>query len=160
MALAGPAVNVVIAAVCYAALAAAAGAPPALSLDPTATGFVGRFMAVNLALAVFNMVPAFPMDGGRALRATLAERIDYVRATEVAASIGQGLALVLGLDMSGQKNWMFANASRLEFHWEICNVFNRANFDVPNRFFGSPNFGRIFSAQHAREMQFGLRYSF
>ena len=64
------------------------------------------------------------------------------------------------LDMSGQKNQMFANASRLEFRWEIFNVFNRANFDVPNRFFGSPNFGRILSAQHAREMQFGLRYSF
>ena len=44
--------------------------------------------------------------------------------------------------------------------WEIFNVFNRANFDVPNRFFGSPNFGRIFSAQNAREMQLGLRYSF
>ncbi len=40
------------------------------------------------------------------------------------------------------------------------NVFNRANFDVPNRFFGSPNLGRIFSAANAREMQFGLRYSF
>ncbi len=64
------------------------------------------------------------------------------------------------LDMSLQKNWMFASASRLEFRWEIFNVFNRANFDVPNRFFGSPNFGRIFSAQNAREMQFGLRYSF
>ena len=97
VALAGPAVNVVIAAVCYAALSVVAGSPPALSLDPAATGFVGRFTAVNLALAVFNMVPAFPMDGGRALRAILAERIDYVRATEVAASIGQGLALVLGL---------------------------------------------------------------
>ena len=63
-------------------------------------------------------------------------------------------------NISGQKNWMFANASRLEFRWEIFNVFNRANFDVPNRFFGSPNFGRIFSAQNAREMQFGLRYNF
>jgi hypothetical protein len=37
---------------------------------------------------------------------------------------------------------------------------NRANFDVPNRFFGSPNFGRIFSAGAAREMQFGVRYRF
>ena len=97
VALAGPAVNLVIAAACYVAVAAATGTPPALSLDPTATGFVGRFTSVNVALALFNMVPAFPMDGGRALRAILAERIDYVRATEVAASIGQGLALVFGL---------------------------------------------------------------
>ena len=97
VALAGPAVNVVIALVFYVVFAAGTGAPPALTLDPTATGFVGRFTAVNLALAIFNMVPAFPMDGGRALRALLAERIDYVRATEIAASIGQGLALVFGL---------------------------------------------------------------
>ena len=97
VALAGPAVNVVIAGVGYLLYAAGTGAPPVLTLDPTATGFVGRFTSVNLALASFNMVPAFPMDGGRALRALLAERIDYVRATEVAASIGQGLALVFGL---------------------------------------------------------------
>ena len=64
------------------------------------------------------------------------------------------------LDMSFQKTWMLANASRLEFRWEIFNVFNRTNFDVPNRFFGSPNFGRIFSAQNARELQFGLRLVF
>ena len=67
---------------------------------------------------------------------------------------------LFNVDMSFQKNWIFTTGSRLEFRWEIFNAFNRANFDVPNRFFGSPNFGRIFSAQNAREMQFGLRYSF
>ena len=50
-------------------------------------------------------------------------------------------------------------ASRLEFRWEIFNLFNRANFDVPNRTFGTANFGRIFSAKSPREMQFGLRLS-
>ncbi len=97
VALAGPAVNVVIAATCYGLLFLATGTAPVLTLDPAATGFLGRFTAVNFALAIFNMLPAFPMDGGRALRAILAERIDYVRATEIAASIGQGLALVFGL---------------------------------------------------------------
>lgn len=97
VALAGPAVNVVIAAVAFTLSVVAAGRPPALGLDPSEIGFVGRFTTVNVALAVFNMVPAFPMDGGRALRAVLAERLDYVRATEIAASIGQGLALVFGL---------------------------------------------------------------
>jgi Zn-dependent protease len=97
VALAGPAVNLVIAGIAVVLFVGGTGRIPALSLDPTDTGFVGRFTTVNLALAVFNMVPAFPMDGGRALRAILAERIDYVRATEVAASIGQGLALVFGL---------------------------------------------------------------
>ncbi|MFP6571392.1 MAG: hypothetical protein VB674_02130, partial [Vicinamibacterales bacterium] len=64
------------------------------------------------------------------------------------------------VDMSLQKSWYLRNGSRLEFRWEFFNVFNRVNFDVPNRFFGSPNFGRIFSALNAREMQFGMRYSF
>jgi len=48
----------------------------------------------------------------------------------------------------------------LEFRWEIFNVFNRVNFDVPNRIFGTANFGRIFSAQPARQMQFGLKFTF
>ena len=64
------------------------------------------------------------------------------------------------VDVSLQKDWLVGDDGRLEFRWEIFNVLNRANFDVPNRFFGSPNFGRIFSALNAREMQFGLRYSF
>jgi Zn-dependent protease/CBS domain-containing protein len=94
VALAGPAVNVVIAIVCYGAGTLVAE-PPELSLDSRNT-FLGRFIAVNVSLAVFNMVPAFPMDGGRALRALLAERLDYVRATEIAATLGQGLALLFG----------------------------------------------------------------
>ena len=68
-----------------------------------------------------------------------------------------GLASV---DLSILKGWDVGEQGRLEFRWEIFNLLNRANFDVPNRIFGTPNFGRIFSAQHAREMQLGLRYSF
>ncbi len=71
--------------------------------------------------------------------------------------IGPGYAVV---DVSLQKDWLVGDGGRLEFRWEIFNALNRANFDVPNRFFGSPNFGRVFSALNAREMQFGLRYSF
>ena len=69
---------------------------------------------------------------------------------------GPGLATV---DMSFSKSW-FTDSSRFEFRWEIFNLFNRTNFELPNRFFGTPNFGRIFSALNAREMQFGLRYTF
>ena len=97
VALAGPAVNLVIGAVCYALMVASVGTGPTLTLDPSGPGFLERFTSVNFALAIFNMIPAFPMDGGRALRAVLAERIDYTRATQVAASVGQGLALVFGL---------------------------------------------------------------
>ncbi len=68
-----------------------------------------------------------------------------------------GMAVV---DLSIQKEWPVGPDDRLEVRWEIFNLLNRANFDIPNRVFGTPNFGRIFSAQNAREMQFGLRYSF
>ncbi len=63
-------------------------------------------------------------------------------------------------DLSVQKDWFIGEQGRLEFRWEIFNLLNRANFDVPNRIFGTPNFGRIFSALNAREMQFGLRFTF
>jgi Zn-dependent protease/CBS domain-containing protein len=95
VALAGPAVNVAIAAVVSLVLLVLVGRTPNFELEPDG-GVVDRFIAVNLGLALFNLVPAFPMDGGRALRALLAERLDYVRATEIAATIGQGLALVFG----------------------------------------------------------------
>ena len=64
------------------------------------------------------------------------------------------------MDFSLAKTWSVAGRSELEFRWEVFNLFNRANFDLPNRIFGSDNFGRIFSAKTPREMQFGLRLSF
>jgi CBS domain-containing protein len=63
----------------------------------TSGSFLERLMIVNAFLAAFNMLPAFPMDGGRVLRALLATRLEYTRATQLAASIGQGLAFVFAL---------------------------------------------------------------
>jgi hypothetical protein len=65
----------------------------------------------------------------------------------------------LSIDLTA-KTWRVADRSDLELRWEIFNLFNRANFDLPNRIFGSPTFGRISSAKNPREMQFGLRLSF
>jgi hypothetical protein len=70
--------------------------------------------------------------------------------------IGPGMATV---DLAIAKTWGFAS-KQLEFRWDIFNLLNRANFDLPNRTFGTPNFGRIFSAKSPREMQLGLRLSF
>jgi hypothetical protein len=71
--------------------------------------------------------------------------------------IGPGFANV---DFSLAKTWNLPGISTLEFRWEIFNLLNRANFDLPNRTFGNPNFGRIFGAKSPREMQVGLRFTF
>jgi hypothetical protein len=71
--------------------------------------------------------------------------------------IGPGSANV---DVALAKTWRFPGTSVLEFRWEIFNLLNRANLDLPNRIFGNPNFGRIFSAKNPREMQFGVRFAF
>lgn len=94
VALAGPAVNVVI----WAVLAVVFGTGAAALADPTTDGaaFFQRLAAVNLFLAVFNLIPAFPMDGGRVLRALLATRTDRARATRIAATAGQVVAFGFG----------------------------------------------------------------
>ncbi|MBN2387202.1 MAG: site-2 protease family protein [Anaerolineales bacterium] len=96
VALAGPAVNVVIALVLLLYLLVTQTFAPLTGLTLTAGPFIERLMTVNLVLVGFNLLPAFPMDGGRVLRALLALRLEYTRATQIAASIGQGMAFVFG----------------------------------------------------------------
>jgi Zn-dependent protease len=95
VALAGPAVNVVIAAVLW---LAGVRLPGQLheSQHLIREGFLPRLLEVNVILAAFNMLPAFPMDGGRVLRALLAMRLPYAHATRLAASVGQVMAIVFG----------------------------------------------------------------
>jgi Zn-dependent protease/CBS domain-containing protein len=96
VAVAGPAVNVVIAAVLILIIGGRANLGALENIDSSKIDFVTRLAAVNLFLVLFNMIPAFPMDGGRVLRAILAIYYPRKKATRIAAHIGQGLAFVFG----------------------------------------------------------------
>jgi stage IV sporulation protein FB len=96
VAIAGPLVNVAIALVLIVVFGATLDANSLAGVDKGTVSMLDRLAAVNLFLVVFNLIPAFPMDGGRVLRALLASRLGYVRATEIAASIGQVVAFGLG----------------------------------------------------------------
>ena len=91
VALAGPAVSVVLGGLLYAVFVVASSVPEALRF------VIGYLAMLNLVLAVFNLLPAFPMDGGRVLRALLARNRPYARATKIAAEVGKGFALLLGI---------------------------------------------------------------
>jgi Zn-dependent protease/CBS domain-containing protein len=97
VALAGPAVNVVIAAMLYLWLAATGGFRPMEEMGMTGGAMLQQLMVVNVFLVVFNLLPAFPMDGGRVLRALLATRLGRLRATTIAANIGQAMAILFGI---------------------------------------------------------------
>jgi Zn-dependent protease/CBS domain-containing protein len=96
VALAGPAVNVVIALGLFLGLRGAARLYDPAQLGSPAVGLLAKLLSVNVWLVIFNLIPAFPMDGGRVLRALLAMRMDYARATRIAAAAGQLLAFVFG----------------------------------------------------------------
>src|SRR5690242_4513569 len=96
IAIAGPAVNVAIAGLLVLFTGAHLDPSQLEAIESNKAGLAERLAVVNVFLALFNLIPAFPMDGGRVLRALLAARFGYVRATEVAASIGQGVAFALG----------------------------------------------------------------
>jgi len=97
IALAGPAVNLVLAVVLGLALSVAgADLLPGERLL-AGVDLVRQLAFVNVGLALFNLLPAFPMDGGRVLRAALSLAMPAQRATEIAAAIGQGVAILFGL---------------------------------------------------------------
>lgn len=96
IALAGPLVTLAIAVILYLVLLVQ-GEPPTFSDPESRAPFLARLMTVNVYLLAFNLVPAFPLDGGRVLRAVLAHRLGMVRGTKIAARIGQVFAVGLGL---------------------------------------------------------------
>lgn len=114
VALAGPAVNVVLAVLCVLGMIAVVGVTHVSGNVFTGVrelgylmenqwqvanaapfvAFLDQLLFVNVMLILFNLLPAFPMDGGRVLRAILAMNIDYVRATQIAATVGKVMAVV------------------------------------------------------------------
>lgn len=97
VAVAGPAVNVVIAAVLLLILGAGVDEAAMTEMENPRAGLLARLAAANIFLVVFNLIPAFPMDGGRVLRALLALRMPHADATRIAARIGQGAAFLFAL---------------------------------------------------------------
>ena len=96
VALAGPAVNVVIALVLW-VVCLVAGIDPLPSTDDlmhNRVGFIVTLLGWNVTMVIFNMLPAFPMDGGRVLRALLAMRMNYAKATRWAANVGKFMAIL------------------------------------------------------------------
>ena len=97
IAIAGPLVNVVIAGALLLYLGSTTNAVHLMRVEEANVGLAAKLAGANLFLALFNMIPAFPMDGGRVLRALLALKFGFARATELAAAIGQGFAVMLGI---------------------------------------------------------------
>jgi Zn-dependent protease len=97
VAIAGPLVNVVIAGALILVVHRSAELQQLEYLENPRVELLSRLASVNVMLVLFNLIPAFPMDGGRILRALLAMTMPYARATQIAAWIGQGLAVVFGI---------------------------------------------------------------
>ncbi|MBI5680552.1 MAG: CBS domain-containing protein [Methanobacterium sp.] len=105
IAIAGPSANIIIALFCFICLGIIGGLGSLsfsslfITNTPSAdlTLFLSNFLGVNLLLGIFNLLPAFPMDGGRVLRAFLARKMDYVKATKIAASVGIQFAVLIAI---------------------------------------------------------------
>jgi Zn-dependent protease/CBS domain-containing protein len=105
IALAGPAFNLIVALLLWAGLGIA-GSDLSLATGSPGEAFALQLMWINVALAVFNLLPAFPLDGGRALRALLARVMRRERATAIAAGLGQIVAVLLGLLGLSYNPWL------------------------------------------------------
>lgn len=97
VALAGPAVNVVIAFALYVVIGRLFDLGEFGHVAEGGGNLLSRLLFINIVLVAFNLLPAFPMDGGRVLRALLAMRLKHARATQIAAIVGQGVAVLFGL---------------------------------------------------------------
>jgi len=110
VAAAGPAVNLVIGIALLIILLLLGVFTPPINLAVLAENFWVQLMTANFTLFAFNLIPAFPMDGGRVLRAILGTRMKHVRATRIAANIGRGFAVVMGIAGFFLNPWLILTA--------------------------------------------------
>lgn len=110
VAAAGPAVNLLIGGVILAGLVLAGFFKQPLDLTIMLSNFWLRLLSANVTLVAFNLIPAFPMDGGRVLRALLATRMDHVKATRWAANIGRMFAVMMGIAGLFINPWLILTA--------------------------------------------------
>lgn len=108
VAVAGPAVNVAIAGILYGGLKATGAFESVGEVAVVGGNLIVQLMWINVLLVAFNLLPAFPMDGGRILRALLSYRLSRVRATRVASRIGQGMAILFGVYGIMSSNYVLA----------------------------------------------------
>jgi Zn-dependent protease/CBS domain-containing protein len=97
VALVGPAINLVLAGLIWAGIVLTGGTTDLRQVTTIGGAIATQLMWINVGLALFNLVPAFPMDGGRALRALLAMKVGHERATDIAATTGKVFAVLIGV---------------------------------------------------------------
>ncbi|MEA3327472.1 MAG: site-2 protease family protein [Chloroflexota bacterium] len=110
VAAAGPAVNVLISILLFVGLIVSGALSQTMNLSVLLDNFWLRLLTVNVSLVAFNLIPAFPMDGGRVLRAILASHFDYVKATRIAVNIGRGFAVLMGIAGLFFNPWLILTA--------------------------------------------------
>jgi len=110
VAAAGPAVNVLISILLFSGLIISGILTQPMNISALLDNFWLRLLAVNISLVVFNLIPAFPMDGGRVLRAILASRVEYDKATHIAVNIGRGFAVLMGIAGLFFNPWLILTA--------------------------------------------------
>ena len=133
-------------------------ASPALSEGQTNTGEISG----SLRDAQGGVLPGATVQAEHVESGTRTERVtdEHGRYLLPSLRIGAYVVSVELVDLAVAKTWTTAGGRQLELRWEIFNTLNRTNFDLPNRIFGTDNFGRIFSAKNPREMQFGAKVTF
>jgi Zn-dependent protease len=113
--IAGPAVNAVIAAGLFTGLLLSGFFNPPLVMAEMMNNFWLQLMVANITLVLFNLIPAFPMDGGRVLRSIMAMFMDHLKATRIAANIGRAFAVVMGIAGFFINPWLILTAAFVWF---------------------------------------------